>query len=422
MATMKYIGARYMPKFMGTYDATTAYEALSVVDNGAGTTYVANKPVPVGTPLTDSDYWTVYGASSGAILDLQTRMGTAENAISALQGAMTTAQGDITTLQKDVGLLKDKKYILIGDSYVNYPSPTTGYAKYLKDYTGLVEDTNIFTRGVAGSSFHDTTYSFTACLQGIASRIDNKNEITDIIVVGGINDRNASQADITAGIVDFVTYAHTTYPNAKIHLACVGWHRQDGQTSAYFLNAVRVYKICAGAYQHLDYITDSEYIFNDYSLLDVDLGHPLEAGAKLIARGLANWFKNGLVRTERSRITSTFAHNTALLNSGDMNIWEFNEGDHVSVNFGLTVFEFTNAQAAGTLKLGSLSAPHFIWGDLTFCTFLMPCTLTLSDNSKTIVPLEFYISNGDLYVILTVANTKQIACHRNATSFPKTAC
>lgn len=70
----QYIGARYMPKFMGNYDATTEYEALSVVDNGMGTTYVSNKPVPAGTPLSDTDYWAVYGASNGAIINLQNQI------------------------------------------------------------------------------------------------------------------------------------------------------------------------------------------------------------------------------------------------------------------------------------------------------------------------------------------------------------
>lgn len=67
----KYIGARYMPKFVGVYDATQAYEALSVVDNGSGTSYVSNQPVPAGTPLTDTTYWAVYGSTNGAILNLQ---------------------------------------------------------------------------------------------------------------------------------------------------------------------------------------------------------------------------------------------------------------------------------------------------------------------------------------------------------------
>ena len=71
MAVRQYIGARYIPKFMGEYDATTIYDALSVVDNGMGTSYIAKKTVPAGTLLSDTNYWAIYGATSGAILHLQ---------------------------------------------------------------------------------------------------------------------------------------------------------------------------------------------------------------------------------------------------------------------------------------------------------------------------------------------------------------
>ena len=67
----EYIGARYVPKFMDTYDATTSYENMCVVDNGMGTSYISKKPVPAGTPLTNTEYWAIYGASNGAIVHLQ---------------------------------------------------------------------------------------------------------------------------------------------------------------------------------------------------------------------------------------------------------------------------------------------------------------------------------------------------------------
>lgn len=71
----KYVGARYMPKFLtGVHDPTQEYEALSVVNNGMGTSYVANKPVPAGIPLTNTDYWAIYGASNGAIINLQNQI------------------------------------------------------------------------------------------------------------------------------------------------------------------------------------------------------------------------------------------------------------------------------------------------------------------------------------------------------------
>lgn len=78
---MKYVGARYVPKFMGTYDATQSYENMCVVDNGLGTSYISQKPVPAGTPLTDSSYWALYGASSGAIINLQNQIDTINNSL-----------------------------------------------------------------------------------------------------------------------------------------------------------------------------------------------------------------------------------------------------------------------------------------------------------------------------------------------------
>jgi len=94
----EYIGARYVPKFTGLYDNTQSYEALCVVDNGVGTTYISKIPTPAGTPLTNTTYWAVYGASSGAIIDLQNRM---------------------TTVENDIANIPTQRHIIIcGDSYV----------------------------------------------------------------------------------------------------------------------------------------------------------------------------------------------------------------------------------------------------------------------------------------------------------------
>lgn len=74
MAIREYIGARYVPKFMGLWDNTQEYEALSVVDNGLGTSYISKIPVPAGTPLTDTNYWIISGSTNGAIIQLQNQM------------------------------------------------------------------------------------------------------------------------------------------------------------------------------------------------------------------------------------------------------------------------------------------------------------------------------------------------------------
>lgn len=86
MAIREYIGARYVPRFMETYNASQVYEALDVVDNGLGTSYIAKVPTPAGTPLTDTNFWAVYGASSGAIINLQNQIDTINSNVTTLQG------------------------------------------------------------------------------------------------------------------------------------------------------------------------------------------------------------------------------------------------------------------------------------------------------------------------------------------------
>lgn len=81
MAIRQYIGARYVPRFMGTYNPTQLYEVLDVVDNGLGTSYILKKPAPTGTPLTDTDYWFLYGTTSGAIIHLQDQIDEINNII-----------------------------------------------------------------------------------------------------------------------------------------------------------------------------------------------------------------------------------------------------------------------------------------------------------------------------------------------------
>lgn len=98
MATRQYIGARYVPAFKGTYDATIDYDALDVVDNGSGTSYIAKIPTPAGTPLSDTTHWAVYGAANGAIVQLQ-------NDVQALQDNFAANKYFVTP--EDYGAVPD---------------------------------------------------------------------------------------------------------------------------------------------------------------------------------------------------------------------------------------------------------------------------------------------------------------------------
>lgn len=56
MAIKKYIGARYAPKFIGSWDKASEYSALSVVYTNEQS-YVSRKTVPANTEITNTEFW-----------------------------------------------------------------------------------------------------------------------------------------------------------------------------------------------------------------------------------------------------------------------------------------------------------------------------------------------------------------------------
>lgn len=56
MAIKKYIGARYAPEFMGAWDKSSEYAALSVVYANEQS-YVSRKTVPANTEITNTEFW-----------------------------------------------------------------------------------------------------------------------------------------------------------------------------------------------------------------------------------------------------------------------------------------------------------------------------------------------------------------------------
>lgn len=119
----QYIGARYVPRFTGLYDPTTAYEALDVVDNGNGTSYIAKIPTPPNTPLTNTAYWFLYGSTSGAIINLQDQINDINTALDGLttKTYIIHSTGDTTDRSNEIiTALTDYDCILFdgGDFYI----------------------------------------------------------------------------------------------------------------------------------------------------------------------------------------------------------------------------------------------------------------------------------------------------------------
>lgn len=103
MTVREYIGARYVPLFMGEWDNTAAYEPLSIVQY-QGNSYTSRQSVPVGIPITNELYWAQTGNYNAQIEAYRAEVQGFEGRISDLENTVKRVEDD--TLYVGIPLIK----------------------------------------------------------------------------------------------------------------------------------------------------------------------------------------------------------------------------------------------------------------------------------------------------------------------------
>ena len=315
MSVHTYIGARYVPRFLGIYDPTQQYEALDVVDNGSGTSYIARDLVPPGTPLTDTDHWFAYGASSGAIIQLQ--------------NDMIQAQNDISGLQDDVYPLANQKVVMLCDSYGNR---TNGNGQTVGDILtakgiDLAYYTAISGAGITSLSNHLSDYT------------GDHDKITDVIYAGGANDNSGTYAGLKTLVVNAISAAKTSYPNARIHI--IPWGMCFADTSwAQFLLETTIRSYTDGASEGGAYIAENaQYMLRNTQMLESDMIHPNASGVDYIADKVFGYLKGTPI--------DVFHQLTATLSSANTNITNVSTGGYINMKRHNGAVTLSHSGAAG---------------------------------------------------------------------------
>lgn len=128
----------------------------------------------------------------------------------------------IEELQKEISILKNRKYIFIGDSYA---SGEIG-SSWIDNCRAVLGEVNTYKYAKSGAGFTITGNTFQTLIEKAAADITDKSIITDVVVGGGYNDAIYSVSDDATKIRvmnTFVQYVQATFPNAKVHFAFIGW-------------------------------------------------------------------------------------------------------------------------------------------------------------------------------------------------------
>lgn len=310
----EYIGSRYVPKFMGDYDPTQEYEALCVVDNGSGTSYISKVPTPAGTPLTDTTYWIIYGAASGAIINLQNQIddmndgtvnGSLQNQINGINSNISSINNHIIDVDQKIEHITsfingNSNVFYIGDSW---SEGTNGIAAQMQN---IMSFGNFYNNSYSGSGFvavgappaTDKTFYNLMVEQAGTMTSAELAAIDYVFVAGDIND-SLLLSSIESACKLFIDKAAELMPNAEIIIVACN-NRIHGLFSRF--DYVEELMKCNGYRNaHVMDITQCMTI-DSYSSVD----HLTADGYKQVANALINGVLGIPYRTGTGAITSTY--------------------------------------------------------------------------------------------------------------------
>lgn len=198
--------------------------------------------------------------------------------------------GEFQELFKNVNLLSDiyrnKHAILIGDSYLAINQETESWGALLKI---ILNESTFYVNGSGSASFIGlpSYKTFLQLLQEI--NVEDKNSITDIVVLGGLNDATALRTigstpqTLRDSIKEFFTYANQNYPNAKIRIGYCGWTNGYTNERQYQLDVYSVYTQAGFQGHKCATVPNVEYIMLNKSSFKEDNVHPTAAASGVIA-------------------------------------------------------------------------------------------------------------------------------------------
>lgn len=226
MATRQYIGARYVPKFGGSWNINTAYEPLTIVQDANGNSYTSKVKVPAGIQLSNTNYWYQSANFNAQIEQLRDDV---QTALSDSADALTSANAAALAVTR-LRSLKNVPTILIGDSYSSGTGAEDGigWAEYFETMT----DCNLVAyayqngggfaaHGNANATYPNLNYADALTAMNTSLSADVKNSVSLIIMQSGWNDCAPSRnpdgmSAVITGVSAALNRAHSFFPNALV--------------------------------------------------------------------------------------------------------------------------------------------------------------------------------------------------------------
>ena len=313
MTVREYVGARYVPLYIGDWDNTVTYEPLSIVTY-QGNSYTSRQYVPTGIDINNTQYWICSGNYNAQVEAYRQEVQTFDNRIDTLE----TTVGD-----ENSGLVKD-----VDDLQTTVGDENSGLVKDVDDLLSMVDqndhmiwigdswstrNTGLLPKTCAkqlNMQLHDYSVSSMGFIQGnenfyvqaqsaIADDTFNHDAVKYIVIYGGSNDFSHgydTYSQFTTPITNICNALANEFKNAVIHIFFNIRFGYNGTHYKKINDQIKLYNYISQAvdYNQIPAIAHAESsCWIGPAFMDNDDVHPIESGYGYLAGYVAKCLSGG---------------------------------------------------------------------------------------------------------------------------------
>lgn len=320
------------------------------------------------------------------------------------------AKVDAMASEKDSAHTTPRNVVIIGDSY---GTSNGGGVVISRPYPTIIQESgrfsNVYTACKNGAGFANG--GFMEMLNSLA--IDDPESVTDLIVLGGWNDRNWTYNHLSNAMVEFRNSVNSKYTNAKLELGFIsfGYEKLASDTEYATLMACRTSYFALGQTLGYTVFKNLQWIMRNRDFMIADGAHPNQNGMLAIANGVISCLETGdnSVQYWKRWTNSDFSIDSAFnassapssrpiieeeLNNGVTQIHLFNKpgfGWQLTFNTPLVI-----DHKGQKIQLGKY--PQYLirgFGEIS----RVPTLLTLINGATSInIPASICLNNGNMYL------------------------
>lgn len=285
-----YIGNRYVPIFANPveWDNLREYEPLTIVTYN-GTAYTSRQFVPVGTALSNTDYWVVTGNYNAQVEQYRQEVASLSDEVNNLDSGLDNAVDRISALELGTSL---GIVVCIGDSYLEGYTPSgnvTSWGDRLATYLGKTVGTTLrkYYKGGSGFGVAVDGKDFNALVNDAYSDIGSSSagNVGAVIIVGGANE---SSSITMSDVADTLANARSKFTNAKVYYA----YGSNYKNQAPYNRVAVLEQYCRGISGNVGntfFMGDITNILKNYpQLYATDNTHLTETGYRVLAKYILN--------------------------------------------------------------------------------------------------------------------------------------